>query len=370
MKSRFGMALAFLLGVIPLGFSAESSLKDILTKLREKHDLPALGAAIVTSQGVKSIAVVGVRKRGEEVAATVQDPFHLASDTKAFTSALIGLLVEEGKLSWDSTMAQVFPEIAKKMRPEVQKITLKHLLTHHAGLEANPKGTWWKFATKRPVAEQRLAVVEWLAEQKLKHKPGSKYHYSNLGYVLAGAMAEKVAGASWEDLIQKKVLMPLGIKSAGFGPMKSTKKVEKPWPHNSEGKPVTPTLMADNPPVMGPAGRLHCSLGDWGTFIADQLKGASGKAGLLKPATYKALQRTTGEKHHYAMGGWIRLEGRAGVILSHDGDNTLSHSSAWLLPKKDVAVLIVSNQGGKAAEKACQEAAMLLLSSHFKKTKP
>src|SRR5690606_25950395 len=118
-----------------------------------------------------------------------------------------------------------------------------------------------------------------------------RYEYSNVGYAVAGRVAEKLGGKLWEDLIQERVFEPLGMK-AGVGPAGKEGKLDQPWPHSPAGVPLnTNGLRSDNAPSLGPAGRVHASLGEYAKFLTDHLKGAAGKEGLLEPSTYDVLFR-------------------------------------------------------------------------------
>ncbi len=108
-------------------------------------------------------------------------------------------------------------------------------------------------------------------------KPGSTYAYSNVGYVLAGLMAEHVSGQSWETLMNKRLFEPLGMTSAGFGSPGHPGKVDQPWGHRDSGGEVRPTQV-DNAPVMGPAGTVHCSVPDWAKFASLHMSERAGKA--------------------------------------------------------------------------------------------
>src|SRR5262249_49072119 len=152
-------------------------------------------------------------------------------------------------------------------------------------------------------ALRQRAVREELAK-KPAHAPGSTYEYSNLGYIIAGAVVEKITGQSWERAMTSQVFEPLQMRTAGFGGTGTAGKIDQPWPHTSDGKPAPENGPAmDNPPVMGPAGRVHCSIQDWSKFIGDQLRGDLGKPGLLKPETYQKLH-TPPFGGDYAL-GWL-----------------------------------------------------------------
>lgn len=194
-------------------------MNELLETIRKKHKLPALAAAIVTSKGLVSVAAVGVRKAGSNVLVTVDDQFHLGSDTKAMTANLIGQLVEQGKLNWDTTLEKSFPDLAPAMAPEARKITFTQLLTHHAGLPANLKGGWSAVPRAESLREQRRAALKITAEGQREPGSAGKFEYSNLGYAIAAAMAEQAADLDWETLMRERLFKPLGMKSAGFGPM-------------------------------------------------------------------------------------------------------------------------------------------------------
>ena len=167
----------------------------------------------------------------------------------------------------------------------------------------------------------------------------------------------------------RRLFQPLGMKRAGFGSMGTPGKIDQPWQHTAKGKPVEPGPNSDNPPVMGPAGTVHASLPDWAKFIADQLKGNRGRRGLLKPESYRVLHSAPYKDRFYTVGGWGgSLKGpRAGggLVLAHDGSNTMNYAVAWLAPAKDFAVLVATNQGGTDAKKACHEATDQLIERYL-----
>ena len=373
----------------------DAAVAAALEAIRLEYKVPALAGAIVTGDGVVAIGVAGVRKAESEVAATIDDRWHLGSDTKAMTATLVGRLVEQGKLEWTTTLKQAFPVIAAGFPPSLRQVNLLHLLSHRAGLPANLP---W-FALDRPgrsLREQRLEAVKRLADVKLQSEPGSAYHYSNLGYVVVGAMIERTLETSWEEALTAFVFEPLGMTGVGFGGLGTPGEIDQPWPHTAKGSPAEKNGPAvDNPAVLGPAGTVHASLRDWAKFVADQIRGARGGRALLKPKTYARLH-TPPFGGEYAL-GWLRLERdwAGGAVLTHAGSNTMNYAVVWMaapaaassagranvdfaaerrsdatrietpdgrrVPTEGFAVLVVTNQGGPAAEKACDAAAGALI---------
>src|SRR5262249_38766338 len=205
----------------------------------------------------------------------------------AMTATLIAVLVQKKQMSFNRTLGQAFPQLAKKMPPELRAVTLTQLLSHRSGLKAN-LDNWWTVPGANP-RQQRANVLELTLTQKPETKPGTTFLYPTLGYLVAGAMAERAANQPWEALLTRHVGKPLKMTTLGYGAAGTPGKVDQPWPHKDDGTPVEPGPSADNAPVLGPAGRAHCSLADWSRFVADHLKGASGKAGLLPAAAYPGL---------------------------------------------------------------------------------
>ena len=260
-----------------------------LETIRVKHGLPALGAAVVTSRGLTAIGVTGVRKIGTTVAATPADLWHLGSDTKAMTAVVIGSLVEQHKLTWETTIDEVLSVHVASAPEAFRKITVLQLLSHRAGLVSNIE---WRRASQAPGGPraQRIAALPTIATTPLSSAPGTTYEYSNLGYVVAGVMAEQAANRAWEDLVRDVLFARLGMTSCGFGGLGTPGQIDQPWPHDAAGTPMPANGPdVDNPEVMGPAGTTHCSLGDWGKFVADQLAGLNGKNGVLQAVTYAQM---------------------------------------------------------------------------------
>ncbi|HEU0038089.1 MAG TPA: serine hydrolase [Verrucomicrobiae bacterium] len=343
----------------------DEAVTSALEPIRQKSGVPAMAAAVVTSAGIQFVGAIGVRKRGTDIPVTLDDRWHLGSDTKAMTSTLIARLVERGQLKWDTTLAEVFPELAPKMNPDFQKVTLLQLLSHRAGLP--PNLTLAKYVGDDVMA-LRLRVVREELAKKPQSPPGKTYKYSNLGYIIAGAVVEKVTGKSWEQSVSSEIFEPLQMKHTGFGGTGTPGQIDQPWPHTGDGKPTAENGPAvDNLPVMGPAGRVHCSIQDWAKFIQDQLRGARGESALLKPEAYQTMHKVHfgGD---YAL-GWSVAERSwgGGKVLNHVGDNTMNCANVWIAPQRDFAILVCVNQSGDAAFRATDEAVVALMKLHNEK---
>jgi CubicO group peptidase (beta-lactamase class C family) len=345
----------------PREATADKQISELLKRVQQQSDVPAIAGAIVTSKGLVAFGVAGVRKRGADSRAMPNDLWHLGSNTKAMTATLVARLVEQGRLKWDTTLAEVFKG-GFEIHPDFQGVTVLQLLSHRAGLPANLELVNYLGADGR---QERLRAVGQELAKPPASTPGSKYEYSNLGYIIAGAVVEQVTGKPWEKNMVEHVFGPLQMKSVGFGGTGTVGKVDQPWPHTANGEPEPQNgPKIDNPPVMGPAGYVHCTIQDWSKYVGDFLRGIDGKAALLPSAAYQNLS-TPPFGGDYAL-GWIvtEREWAGGTALTHSGSNTMNYATVWIAPQRDFALLACTNQGGDSAQAACDAAVVALLEHH------
>jgi len=204
--------------------STPADTSQLLEVIRKKHDLPALAVVVVKDGRICDRAAVGVRKWGETTPVTTNDVFHIGSCTKSMTATLTAMLIEDGKLRWDTTIADVFPELKGKMDKQYETVTVEQLLTHRGGVPGAPPAAAWKRAweQKGTPTEQRREFIEAVLRPPPEAAPGTKKIYSNQGYAVIGAMLERLTGTPWEALITERLFKPLHMDSAGFGPPGTT----------------------------------------------------------------------------------------------------------------------------------------------------
>jgi len=339
------------------GPAADERVNKALDEVREKHHLPGLIGAVARGGAIAAIGAVGVRKVGYKKPIEIGDEVHIGSDTKAMTATMIGTLVDEKKLGWSATVREVFGDKAARLHKDFQAVTLWDLLTHRAGLPAD--GPWWGLKGKT-TTDQRRDLLTRMMSPKPKSPPGKKFAYSNVGYALAGLMAEQVTGRSWEVLMQERVFTPLQMKSAGFGAPGASGAVDQPWGHHILGGAPVPS-QTDNSPPLGPAGTVHCTMADWAKFAGQHMKDIKGEPRLLKPETLEKLH-TPPKGEQYA-GGWIVADRpwAGGTALTHSGSNTMWYATIWIAPVRNFAMLVATNVGGAQAQAACDQAVGALI---------
>lgn len=341
-----------------------ADLSGMLAEISGKHALPGIVAATLENGKIIAIGAAGVRKQGTDIPITVDDKLHIGSCTKAMTAVLMATLVQDKLLDWNTTLADAFPDLSDMMHADYTSVTITQLLGHRAGLPANP--SWWQGTQGSDVVAQRAELVKRLLSKPPQRKPGTTFMYSNLGYVVAGAIAEKITGKAWEALMQERVFVPLQIISAGFGPPSVDRATDQPWGHGRQVFQVTP-LQLDNPPLLGPAGRVHLTIRDWARFVSVLLPANPDEPYLL---TSDSLQRlltplpaVEGDRERdYALGWHVtQRPSESGRSLTHAGSNTMWYALVRAIPARRLAVLVVCNSGVPAAAEACEEAAVEML---------
>ena len=310
------------------------AILQALAKIVIDEKAPGMIAAIISSEGVMAIGSAGVRKVGSHVAITCNDLVHLGSCTKAMTSTMLATLVAEGKLGWEMKLIEAIPELKKSIHPDYHAITLWQLLTHRAGLPANPVD--WEAHHTKEIKERRLAILK----DNLSSPPVIKrgeFNYSNFGYMVAACMAERITGSSWESLMRQRLFAPLGMTSAGFGEPDKRKSIAQPWGHEKFSGKWQPSTAYDAE-ALGPAGEIHCTIEDWAKFISLQFPGKNP----ILDRTY--LNRLIEPEGFYA-GGWGVSERpwAKGIVLMHNGSNGIWFATVLLAPKIDRAFIVVTN---------------------------
>lgn len=323
-----------------------SALVDRLEGIRAQHNVPALGAALVRDGKLVEVAVSGTTEAGGAEPVLPDDAWHIGSDTKAMTATLAARLIEQGRLSWDTTLAEGLPDLVGQMQEAHKGIKLRQLLGHRAGIAGHEANVYamavlWGIEQEKDKSMRQKRTSAATAILRAPVSEIGQFKYSNYGYVLAGAMCERAGGASWEELMAREVFGPLGITTAGFGPPPRIRG------HMKVGEAFKPQER-DNPLLMGPAGTVHMSLGDWAKFAAAHLGQVEG---YLRPETLAAMHEPLeGEGPAYAMGWGVRKDEQGRIVqLSHAGSNTLWYALIVLEPSKGRARLAAASAVGDQA---------------------
>lgn len=290
----------------------DPTIRASLQETLRAHPAPSISAARVTESKIQ-IEAAGVRKMGETTLATANDRYCIGSCAKAMTSTLVAILVEQGKMRWDMTLEEVFPEYAATMCTDLKSVSLQQLLQLRGGmvtlLDFADLQTVPQFSGSKPA--QRRAFLQWVTQQSANSKPG-EYAYSNSCYVVVAAMIDKVTGKDWESEMKAKIYDPLGMTSVSAG-WPAMGRAPQPWGHIPNGNGTFTPHDPDNaverlPDYMAATGGLAMTVTDYAKFVQMNLRGLRGQDTLIKAATVKKLftPPTGGD---YAFGWGIETNG-------------------------------------------------------------
>jgi CubicO group peptidase (beta-lactamase class C family) len=289
------------------------------------------------------------------------------------------MLVEEGKIAWTSTIGEVLGPDMPGLNEKFAAIRLEQLLSHTSGIPTDDE-EMLRLYTNRDDYEATLAedrrrlIAAWGRKHEPKVPDGSPFQYANLGYVIVGAMLEKVSGAAWEHLITTRIFEPLGLKTAGLGPQATFGRYDAPVGHrvdDEDGK-VTPIPWgpaADAPAVVGPAGIAHMSIADFATWAGWNAGGGRRGPALVRPETLQRLHRAhvktpviekpkpgTPKTGEYALGwGIAKMDWTPRPILTHNGSNSLNLAMILVDLEHDLGIVVMTNFPGEKADEAALE---------------
>ena len=382
-RVRFVCSIFFVASVILYAQHAfgEVNLNRMLTPYLSEYELPAVAAAPVKEGRIVAAGVSGVRRSGAGTPVTINDRFHIGSDTKAFTALLAAMLVEEKRLAWHTTIAEVFPELSEKMNPDVARITIEQLLSHTSGIPGDNEEIFNMYreamAQEGNLDEMRYWLTKEWVKRPLASPSGSQFAYSNMGYTIAGAMIERRAGKTWDELIVERIFIPLELKTAGLGQQASLGRIDAPVGHKIVDGKIKTFLSGPNgdaPSLIGPAGIAHMSILDFARWASWNAGEGRHKPHLVKAETLRKLHTPiitmpakkdappgTPPGGKYGLGwGELTVDWALQPLLYHGGSNGMNLAHVWIDTKKDFAMVLATNMGGKKAEEALRAIARKL----------
>lgn len=369
--------MAGLLGAMLLVAPASAQSLDLdsyLNTVRDDNGLPALAAAVIKDGDTIAVAAVGTRVHGKDIPVTVNDRFHIGSNTKAITATLAGMMVDEGKLRWDSSVGEVLGDDVKGMSASLANATLEQLLSHSSGIPGDNDTILALYFNADVfdfnLTDLRVHLIDQWKSHEITVPDGSPFQYANLGYLIAGTMIEKVAETSWEQLIRERVFTPLEMSTAGLGPQATYGMLDAPVGHRiADDGTVTPMLWgpaADVPQVMAPAGNAHMSVVDYAKWAGwNAGKGERGPT-LVSPDTLQQLHThkvvTPVRKYpppgtpgtgSYGFGwGFVDFDWADGTLMTHNGSNSMNLAKIAIDLDQDLAIVVMTNFPGAKADMA------------------
>ncbi len=227
--------------------------------------VPGVAIVVVSGGQIKSLQGFGVRRAGTREKVTPDTVFRLASLSKPVASTAASVLVNEGGLSWDSTITSVLPKVAFKNAKYGKQLTLRHALSQSSGL---PRHTYSHYIDQNM---NYADVVSRLRYVNFVCPPGKCYAYQNVTYSLAGDMIKQKSGMSFESYVIKKVFEPLGMRSASYGLGSYNASPNRAAPHIANGNRWVPTAVVGNWYKVAPAAGVNASIVDMSKFLLGQI---------------------------------------------------------------------------------------------------
>lgn len=280
-------------------------------------------------------AVAGLRRLGDSALLEPGDLMAIGSNTKAMTACVAASVVDQGLLRWDSTLAQVLPELAREALPVYRSVTLRDLLGHRAGVMAftdqadidafeQQAGDEALAGLQQP-ADMQAFFLRWLLQQPPVRATGEipGYVYSNAGYILVSRMLASATGQDWSTLLELRLAKPLGLSLFVGAPLRQGP--NQPAGHAGQGRRLQPLALREGMEqawlgLLDPAGGVSLRVRDDAVWLQWHLRALRGEATPLPPGYVRELlemaHATTG---NYSL-GWV-------VQVRH-GANWLLHSGA------------------------------------------
>ena len=350
----------FILLSAAAAFGAQNAPLDgidaYVTQAMKTFDVPGVAVAVVHNGDVDLAKGYGVRRIGEAALVDSHTLFGIASNSKAFTSAALAMLVDEGKLKWDDPVNKHL-EWFQMYDPYVSKeMTIRDLLTHRSGMGLG-EGDLLFFP---PSSYTRDEILRRLRFMKPATSFRSHYAYDNLLYLAAGQIIPAVTGKSWEEFIRARIFQPLGMTDSNTSVADFRPGGNWATPHSEvEGKltAIEPARI-DN---TAPAGAINSSVSDMAKWVTAQLNGGaipgsdqrlfSEKEGremwtpqtiLPTPDPPAGLGALHTNFAAYGL-GWFLREYRGHKLVGHTGGLPGYVSQVTLIPDMKLAVIVLTN---------------------------
>lgn len=314
--------------------------------IRVSNAIPELSYAVVTGDKILEINTSGLHSINLSDVATLNDRFHIGSNTKAMTAFIIAKYVEKGKLKWNTKFFDLFPDLKKTSKAEYYDITLEKLVSHQARIqpfqgENDPVVPNFKGNPKEKRDQFGKFV---LTLNPVQINSETKYVYSNAGYTLATMMVEKVTGISWEKLVDKVFNKDLKLDVKLSWPENLIAK--DTWGHSFENNKLTsvPSNTDYKLDYTEPAGDINIKLTDYLKFIQLNIQGLEGHDNYLKASTYNFIHKGL---EGYSL-GWFNSYENNTDFSTHSGTAGTYYTIAAIDRKKYIGYIIFTNSFNEA----------------------
>lgn len=323
-----------------------AAIDRIVQKAMEAQPAPGMAIAIVRDGELVYTKGYGLRKMGASEPVTPDTIFAIGSLTKAFTTAAMAMLVEDGRMSWDDPVQQHLPYFRLKDPIANATVTLRDLVTHRTGLAGHDM-LWMGAPWPLEESIRRIGLVDPSAPIR------TRYQYQNLMYNAAGEALAHTAGVSWDEFVRERIFVPLGMSHAVFASSEAQRARDHATPHRPEenGKSTSIAWYNDDRQVR-PAGSIKTSVRDLSRWMLFQLgDGTFHGRRLLSAKSLQEMHRgqmalppdmPNDPPSSYAM-GWVVQSFHGQLLLSHGGAVRGFRAFQALIPARRLGVVALTN---------------------------
>ena len=367
---RGALALLLLLAA-PIATAQTANPYDKIVDATVAHyHLPGIAVGVIENGQVVYTRTVGETIAGSGRKITPQTLFKIASNSKAMTTALLGRLVDQGKLRWDDPVTKYLPQFRMNDPWVTANMRVADLLTHSSGL---PEGGGDLMLWPEPNAFTRADIIHGLAFIKPGYSFRSQYQYDNLLYVVAGEVAAAAGGAPYETLMRREVFEPLHLDRCQVGAWNRDTVGDVATPHRRDGGRNVPIPEDAAIPAItsAAAGGIRCDLTDMLSWARNWLVPTTAQLKWLSPVQRGVLQaphmlipvseqrRAWDNTHVMAYGyGWRMADVDGQWSVWHTGTLNGMYSMLALLPDRKSGFVFMINGEADDARTVLGEALM------------
>ncbi len=314
-------------------------IDPLMNRALETLKIPGMAIGVVVDGKVVFTKGYGIRDFSDPLPVTENTLFAIGSCSKAFTTFALGQLVDEGVLAWDDPVIKYLPEFRLKDIHATHHLTIRDLVTHRSGLPRHDFA-WYNSTFSRKEILDRLPHLEPTCDLR------EKFQYNNFMYGVAGLVIEKVSGKTWEEFVQERIFMPLGMKSSNFSVEVSQKADDFASPHTEKNEKIE-VIPFRNLSNIGPAGSINSTIEDMMKWVELQL--SDGKQ-LIQKETLKDMHLVHMPMHSpiledafgYGL-GWFTALHEGHYIAAHGGGIDGFISMVTPYPKQKLGVVVLTN---------------------------
>ncbi|HWS89892.1 MAG TPA: serine hydrolase [Pyrinomonadaceae bacterium] len=361
MRQRHARLALLLLALLTFSGSApaqtlEQRLREIdeyAAKAGQEWKVPGFSVAVVKDDKVVFVKGYGVRELGKPEPVDGDTLFAVASNTKAFTSAALATLVDEGKLKWDDPVTKYLPYFQLYDPYATREMTVRDLLSHRSGLATFGGDLLWYETTY-----SREEIIRRVRFLKPVYGFRSRYGYQNIMFLAAGEIVPAVTGKSWDDYVRERFFAPLGMNRTVTTLRQLTSSQNVAAPHNETDGRVK-VVKYSNVDSAGGAAAINSSaaeMAEWvrlqlgrGTYQGRKIFSAAASREMWTPHTVvggvgEAAERFNPTVHFNLYGlGWALSDYRGRKVVTHSGGLDGMTSRVALLPEENLGVVVLTN---------------------------